>query len=398
MRHGPGLTVDIVISLEYCFDAENLDTLFDRLPELNEYTKVASPGILKRVSANGHSFVVKSALAEDIAAQRNELKSGLAILDAVKKFAPSPIARFGFDLTITVPEAVLCTTAGRIMSVMLLHPFPTLDEILVRSEGRTGTMMGHLENVRSLYDFFSQHGIFWRDMAPRNILVDERHLSPRYVILDFEKTLMDVDDLDVAEKQFWRGAVISEEFLSVCPMEAVAQVFGDKYDPPSWDTEATGNMPRADMRREIESIAYLDEGRNLTVGEYNCLDRLLVATRSPIDDGGDGSYFPGKMCFFVDHILGPAHDRKLNEVFLVTRACGQMAETCRIIHNTMVSAGADVKDMICASKDDNVFFDGDMLKDCIDDLYVRNVGEARSIDLFLGHAGISRQAFEKEGA
>ena len=124
----------------YYLSDRDMETLFDQLPELNRYTRIASPGILKRFSVNGRHFVVKSVSAEDMGAQLNELKSGRAIFDTITQFAPSPITYFGFDLLITVPEAVLCTKSGRIMSVMELHPFRTLDEILLYVQKGEGKM------------------------------------------------------------------------------------------------------------------------------------------------------------------------------------------------------------------------------------------------------------------
>ena len=161
-----------------------------RMAELNDYTRIVSPGILKRTCVEGKSFVVKSVPPADTEAQRNELKSALAILEVVNRLAPSPATRLGFDVTVTVPEAACRTRTGRILSVMPLHPYPTLDAVLVRYEGGPDDMSEHLENGRALYDLFSRHGIFWQDMAPRNILVDGRRAPPRYVILDFEKTRM----------------------------------------------------------------------------------------------------------------------------------------------------------------------------------------------------------------
>ena len=274
--------------IEAFFIGKNLEDVFKALPELNEYTKIASPGILKRFSVNGKSFVVKSVPPEEIAAQRNELKSSLAIFDTVSKSASTPITHFGFDLEITIPEAIFCTAQGRCLALMQLHPYPTLDEILVRANGDTDTIVGHLGNVRKLYDFFAQHRIFWRDMAPRNILVDQSDLSPRYIILDFEKTQVAVENIDEAEERFWRGAVISEEFLSACGFASVDAVFGDKYDPGTWNENEPQTMTRAEMRREISSIVYLDGERDLTIGAYNRLDKLLAKTRAPLFGMGRG--------------------------------------------------------------------------------------------------------------
>lgn len=367
--------------LERYFTTRDPETLFGRMAELNDYTRVVSPGILKRACVKGKPFVVKSVPAEETAVQHNELKSALAILDVVNRLAPSSVARLGFDVTVIVPEAVCRTRTGRILSVMLLHPYPALDAILIRCEGRPDDMREHLENIRTLYDFFSHHGIFWQDMAPRNILVDGNHASLHYVILDFEKTRTDVGDLAAAETGFWRGAVISEEFLSVCGTQAVAGIFGDKYDPSSWDTLSTEIMPGEAMRREIACIVRHNAGRAVTVGEYNRLDRLLAATRPPVRDGS------GRMCFFTDHILGPAYDRRLNEIFLVAQANGRMDETCGTVHDAMISAGAG--EMVCRTGDGRISFEGDVLRDCIDALYAQHVGEDRTIERLLGPAAAS---------
>ena len=72
--------------------------------------------------------------------------------------------------------------------------------------------------------------------------------------------MVGVNDLSEAEEKFWRGAVISEEFLSVCSPEIVAEVFSDKFDPASWDMLAGGEMPREGMRREIESMVSCNGG------------------------------------------------------------------------------------------------------------------------------------------
>lgn len=383
--------------LESFFADRDMEILFDQLPELNRYTKIVSPGILKCACVSGQRFVIKSVPPGEVEMQLNELKCGFQVFNAIDKFAPSPITLFGFDLSITIPEAIVATRTGRMMSVMLMHPFPTLDEVLMRIGDEEDRMLGHLRNVRRLYDFFSSHGIFWRDMAPRNILVDERHLCPRYVLLDFEKTRVSVNYTNDIEKEFWRGAVISEEFMSVCGEQAVAQVFSDKFDPSSWNTEEKGQMPSENMRREVECILNSHGERSPTVGEYNCLDRYLIKTRSPIRDGDGTIFFPGKMSFLVDHILGPAYDRKLNEVFLVAQIRGKMKKVCKTIHKTMSSAGASIKDIFLFSWEGNIHFDDEMFKECIDSLYAKYVREEGTIKQFMGVEKRSDTDWRKEG-
>ena len=123
----------------------------------------------------------------------------------------------------------------------------------------------------------------------------------------------------------------------------------------------------------------------MTIGEYNFLDMSLIKTRSPVRSKNGNVYFPGKMCFFVDHILGPVYDRKLNEIFLAVSFKGKMGKVCKTVHKAMVSAGATVKDMISLSRDDKMLFDGLKMKDCIDKLYAKHVGNERSIELFTGN-------------
>ena len=143
------------------------------------------------------------------------------------------------------------------------------------------------------------------------------------------------------------------------------------------------------MRREIACIVRHNAGRAVTVGEYNHLDRLLAATRPPVRDGSGRTCFPGKMRFFTDHILGPVYDCRLNEVFLAAPADGRMDETCRTVHDAMISAVADAGEVVCRDTDGGISFDGGVLRDCIDALYAQQVGEDRTIERLLGPAAAS---------
>ena len=80
-------------------------------------------------------------------------------------------------------------------------------------------------------------------MAPRNILVDQRNITTRYIIIDFEKTISISDEKTYKEIDFWRGAVLSEEFSSMCSFDELYLIFGDKYNPKLWDFKNVDIMP-----------------------------------------------------------------------------------------------------------------------------------------------------------
>ena len=368
---------DYACDIERVLIDENLDEFFENLPELNDYTQIACPGILKATFLGQQGFVFKSAGRDGIAAQRNELATALHIAEIMHRFAPSPITNFDFDVDICVPEAIFCTEQRRFYSVMKLYPYPTLDEILITDPFSADAHSKHLLNVRALYEFFATHNIFWADMAPRNILVDSTNQSPRYIILDFEKTQTNVKNVNQAKKDFWRGAVISQEFASVCSQDLIDEVFGDRYRPDEWDFDDESSMPVSEMRNEIAAIVRHIPDETVTRGRYNKLDRVLVSTRAPLWLDHEDVIFPGKMCFFTDHILGPIYERKLNEIFLKAKADGKFELIARAIHTSMKLAGGSVADLICASQSSPEKFKSEVLAKSIDLIYSDRIGSQR---------------------
>lgn len=359
----------------------DIGSLFAKLPELSGYTAIASPGILKRLIIGDMVFVLKSVPIAEISAQKNEITSSIFIRDCMNDHAPSPISIFGFDVEIVAPEAFFGTLDGRIVTVMQYHAFPTLDEILL-TEANPSKKLKYLQDVRSLYDFFSSYGIFWKDMAPRNILVDRRNLTTRYIILDFEKTkLLEIDHVD-EELAFWRGAVLSEEFVSSCGLSLVNRVFGDKFDPTQWDFADKEELHLSHIRREILAIVTFDGTEHLQRGEYNLLDRQLIKTREPFVRANGEICFPGKLCFFVDHIFGPEYDRKLNEIFLAAQYQDSLVETACEIDEAFNNAGIPIVRLVSRSNQLKTADNLDSIRSVIDDLYSKWVRDDRPISIF----------------
>lgn len=352
-----------------------LKDFFVTLDELNDFTRIVSPGILKKVKIEWAYYVIKSTTHIDDKVQINEIARAFDIQKLLLKHVPSPITSFGFDVSIAVPQAVTVSAQGDIFSLMEYFPFPTLDGVFLSNSSDVQKIF-HLKNIRRLYEFFSSHGMLWKDMAPRNILLDQSHVTPRYILLDFEKTkYIAPADFVEAESLFWKGPVISEEFASSCSLVHLREVFGDRYHLDQWDYNPLELMPNHQMRRELKDIVQ-KYGRSITMGEYHFLDRQLVSTREPIVTFDDEMIYPGKICFLVDHVLGPEYDRALNELYIAASLKNELVLVVKTIHNILLNAGILIRDLFCSLElKKNVKFPADEMKNAITDLYNRYVDD-----------------------
>ena len=280
-------TISKLHSTPYC------NQLIEMQDELSEFTALTAPGMLKRICiVDNETVVSKSSVNRSISVVQNEV---IASINAASVFQSVRFERATEDINIqTVPILAVIKANGVVYTLMRYSPFPTLDEILVCNPNRQ-LQKAYLEKLKTLFQLLYSKGFYWRDLAPRNILVDETSITPTFIILDFEKS-GPVNDIEMPLEVFWRGSVISEEIASLCYLDVILEVFSDYYQPSSWCAKIESNELSSFMRREVKDIL-MNDSRLVNRHHYNSLDRKLIEIRGPIEDN------LAHLCHFTHHYL-----------------------------------------------------------------------------------------------
>ena len=319
--------------------------LIEMQDELSGFTALTAPGMLKRICiVDSETVVSKSSVNRSISVVQNEV---IASINATVLFRNIRLERAIENFRIqTVPILAVIKANGVVYALMCYSPFPTLDEILICNPNRQ-SQKAYLEKLKTLFEVLYSRGFYWRDLAPRNILVDETRLMPTLIVLDFEKSGL-VKDIAMPLEVFWRGSVISEEIASLCYLDVILDVFSDYYQPSTWCTNNESIELSSFMRREVKDILMNDDSL-MTRHNYNSLDRKLIEIRGPIEDSFGKIYFPGKYSFIFDHILGPIIDRKVNELFLAAKIEGRFIEEVKFFYRLLFDNGIKATDFVSSS-------------------------------------------------
>ena len=210
---------------------------------------------------------------------------------------------------------------------------PTLEELLL--ENRDGDFRQQiLSDMSRLIDYFFQKGIFWHDIAPRNILVKQKNDGNIYTILDFERTKFQ-DRINNNEiKNFFRESFCIEEFSAICSPKEISEHFKKYYSPTSWDTKSTMpiklNNPKKDYieilkRRGIEAPSQ---------GDYDRFEQENIKIRFPFMRC-DEQIFPLHLSFKVNHFFDFFVDMDVMELMMYARRYNYFYETIKYFSKYM---------------------------------------------------------------
>lgn len=209
----------------------------------------------------------------------------------------------------------------------------TLEEVLLDDTVDPGRRRRHLADYRLCLDMLFDKGIVWRDMSPRNILVEDG-ARLRYHLVDFEKVDFHEASLDIAHRVgACRTQFCVEELGVVCPEHELLETFAGLFQPDLWDVESPSPLPFA-PRTEMAAILAGREIRNVSVGTFNKIDREVFEIRRPRIDPASGAVLrPGMLGFRVEHYLSLSddldsaeYDRRTTEVLIAARARGKLVE------------------------------------------------------------------------
>lgn len=238
--------------------------------------------------------------------------------------------------TIALPLAVIGDEAtGFRYAIWKKAAGDSLEELLVDNEVARERREEHLRHYRRCLDALFDNGIVWRDMSPRNVLVDRSH-SGRvfYHLVDFEKVEVRPGPLDLAARTAaCRTQFCVEEFGVICEPAEVLSTFEGLFSPRHWDIDSAAPLA-FEPRAELAAIfAGRGVGR-IDTGAFNRLDAAVYAIRQPRVNPFDGRLVrPGYLGFRVEHYLSLSadidcadYDRKITEVLLSAHAKGRMIE------------------------------------------------------------------------
>lgn len=214
----------------------------------------------------------------------------------------------------------------------------SLEELLLGNKLSQGVRQQHLNNYRRCLDSLFDHGIVWRDMSPRNVLVEQRDIYV-YHFVDFEKVEVRDCSLDIQSRiEACRTQFCVEEFGVICPEEDLLNTFSGLFLPTEWDLESDAPLPFV-PRVEIAAVLAGRGIEHVSVGMFNRIDQQVREVRRPrVDPATDRLIRPGLLGFRVEHYLSLSaeidcsdYDRKTTEVLLAAHANGRLIDAFRCL-------------------------------------------------------------------
>ncbi|PIP31931.1 hypothetical protein COX24_00915 [bacterium (Candidatus Gribaldobacteria) CG23_combo_of_CG06-09_8_20_14_all_37_87_8] len=201
-----------------------------------------------------------------------------------------------------------------------------LEEILLEEKNEFARSR-HLLHYGQILEELYIRGILWGDMSPRNILVCHQKDVTRYTLFDLEKTF--VTDKPIPHNKrtvHCRGQMFIEELCVICPFNEIVKYFKRYFDPSRWDTKSLRSLT-FELRPDIVSLLRGRGITNISIGEYNRLDKKIIDIRRPYWNSITKQYvFPGSIGFKVEHYLccvgdvnASDYDRKTTEVLLAAK-------------------------------------------------------------------------------
>ena len=223
-------------------------------------------------------------------------------------------------------------------AIWLEKPGESLEELLLSRDLSQQHRQQHLNNYRRCLDLLFDHGIVWRDMSPRNVLV-EQSVSDVYHCVDFEKVEVGDRSLNIESRiEACRTQFCVEEFGVICPEEELLDTFSGLFLPGQWDLESDAPLPFV-PRVEIAAVLTERGIEHVSIGMFNRLDQQVREVRRPRVDPATGRLVrPGLLGFRVEHYLSLSadidcsdYDRKTTEVLLAAHAHGRLIEAFRCL-------------------------------------------------------------------
>ncbi|MBC6445047.1 MAG: hypothetical protein GDA50_06390 [Alphaproteobacteria bacterium GM202ARS2] len=209
----------------------------------------------------------------------------------------------------------------------------TLEELLLTNDLCGARRNSLLKQYRRCLDVLFDHGVVWRDMSPRNIIV-EAGLDGGDVfhLVDFEKTELHESPLSLDERtSACRMQFCVEELGVICERSELLQTFDGLFDPQSWDFESTaalGTPPRAEL---ADLLNARHVGTPISVGSLNMLDKEVYEIRRPRRKPNGDLIRPGLLGFRTEHYLSlmpeidaTDYDRKVTEILLTAERAGRL--------------------------------------------------------------------------
>lgn len=175
-----------------------------------------------------------------------------------------------------------------------------------------------LLDVRAILDWLYEQGIYWGDMAPRNVLINDGFTKRTYTILDFEKTfLTDKPTSFWLRTQHARGPTCVEEFGAVCTREEVEACFCGYFEPSEWPTSSEDPVTLTHPKGEFLDIIMDNGCETPTQGQYNELELSIMNIRFPFYSNYEKlTFHPLFIGFRADHYFGPEADKKITQILL----------------------------------------------------------------------------------
>lgn len=231
------------------------------------------------------------------------------------------------SINIAAPFALVNDNySGNVYALYKRYMGASLEEILYSTKSRAKRRR-YLIHFKLIMEALLARGIWWGDMSPRNILVNESSGQLSYALIDFEKTKIFSNSVTKQKKvEYWRGQVFIEELCVVCPISEVLEVFQNYFNPKGWDFGSQKSIA-FNLRPDIDALLTGRDVKHISLGEYNTLDRTILDIRKPsIDPKSCDYYYPGTIGFKIEHYLSSIgddtasdYDRKTTEVLLAAR-------------------------------------------------------------------------------
>ena len=250
-----------------------------------------------------------------------------------------------FLVQIARPFAVIYDGySDRFHALSIYEDSVSLEDVLL-TEQNSESRDRLLRHYRRILDMLYEYGVLWGDMSPRNILIKKQAHITTYVLIDFEKTFIFDDSIPEAQRRdHCRGQICVEEFGVLCSQEELLTCFNGYFDPSRWDLKST--LPLSfKPRPEIMDIVHGRNMNQITLGEYNSIDKDVMAVRMPYTDPRTRERrFPGHLGFKVEHYLSCAgyatagdYDCKTTEILIFAKKQGCFYSVVTLLADVVIA-------------------------------------------------------------
>jgi hypothetical protein len=225
-------------------------------------------------------------------------------------------------------------------AISIRKPGETLEDILLDTNVPKRCRRQHLRNYRLCLDCLFDHGIVWRDMSPRNVLVEQSD-SVVYHFVDFEKVEVWDGPLSLQSRiDACRSQFCVEEFGVIGLQEEMLDTFSGLFLPELWDLQSRASL-QFPPRVEIAAVLAGRGVDRVSVGEFNRLDLEIQEVRCPRLDPTTGKLLrPGLLGFRVEHYLSLCddidssdYDRKTTEILIAANAINRLIDSFHYLSN-----------------------------------------------------------------